>query len=407
MSRLFRPLPGLALAAAAVLSARASDCTQTSVGRVPLNDLGAGLYLGQFQGGLYPGGANLPPAAHAAEGLSRAAFIGPLDLTGQPDPAGKYVLLSIGMSNTTQEFCSAGSGLPCDPYTFMGQAAAHPLVNHTSLEIVNGAAGGQAASTWDSPADPNYDRVRDTRLAPRGLGEAQVRAVWLKVANPGPSVSLPAPNADAYTLVTQMGNIVRAAKVRYPNLEIVFVSSRIYAGYASSTLNPEPYAYESGFAVKWLIEAQINQMAGGPIDPRAGDLDTATVAPWIAWGPYLWADGTTPRSDGLTWVCADFSPDGTHPATSGRQKVGTRLLQFMLASPFARPWFRLAGACSADFDASGTVTTADITAFLGAWFADLAAGGTVADFDLSGATNTADISMFLSAWFAAVAGGCP
>ena len=34
---------------------RASDCSVTSVGFVPMNDLGAGLYLGQFQGGLYPG----------------------------------------------------------------------------------------------------------------------------------------------------------------------------------------------------------------------------------------------------------------------------------------------------------------------------------------------------------------
>ena len=37
----------------------ASDCTVTSVGLVPLTDLRTGLYLGQFQGGLYPGGSNV------------------------------------------------------------------------------------------------------------------------------------------------------------------------------------------------------------------------------------------------------------------------------------------------------------------------------------------------------------
>ena len=38
----------------------------------PLNDLGTGLYLNQFQGGLYPNGSNDAPTAHEAEGVSRA-----------------------------------------------------------------------------------------------------------------------------------------------------------------------------------------------------------------------------------------------------------------------------------------------------------------------------------------------
>ena len=41
--------------------AAASNCAGTSTGRIPINDLGAGLYLGAFQGGLYPGGRNTPP----------------------------------------------------------------------------------------------------------------------------------------------------------------------------------------------------------------------------------------------------------------------------------------------------------------------------------------------------------
>jgi hypothetical protein len=249
------------------------------------------------------------------------------------------------MSNTTQEFCSQSSVLPCDPFAFMGQAAADPAVNRTSLAIVNGALSGRTADFWDSPTDPDYDRVRDTVLTPQGLSEAQVQIAWVKVANPNPTVALPAAQSDAYRLLTQTGNIVRALKVRYPNLQQVFLSSRIYAGYATTTLNPEPYAYESGFAVKWAVGAQIRQMRTGQVDPRAGDLDYGGVAPWIAWGPYLWARGDKPRWDGLRWLPGDLLADGTHPSNTGRLKVGTMLLAFFKTAPAASCWFLAGQAC--------------------------------------------------------------
>jgi hypothetical protein len=308
--------------------------------RVPLTDVGTGSYLG-FTGGLYPGGTSALPYGHAAAGLARGRAVRPLDRDGKPSASGEYVLLSVGMSNTTQEFCSGASSVACASWSFVGQALADPEVDHSRLVLVDGAAGGKTASAWDAPSDPDYDRVRDTRLGPMGASEAQVQVVWLKVANPTPSVSLPASDADACVLVRQMGDIVRAAKVRYPNLQQLFISSRIYAGYASTRLNPEPFAYESGLAVKWVIEAQITEMSDSarPIDPRAGDLSYETLAPWIAWGPYLWADGASPRSDGLSWLPGDFAADGTHPSRQGQDKVARLLLQFFKTSPETRTWF--------------------------------------------------------------------
>ncbi len=306
----------------------------------PLTDMGSQTYLG-FSGGLYPGGSNATPPAHAAAGAARSAQVVPLDGNGNPSASGKVALVSVGMSNTTQEFCAASNPSPCTAWSFMGQAAADPVVNRTTLVLVNGAAGGQSAATWDSPTDSNYDRVRDNDLAPAGVTERQVQVAWVKVANPGPTVSLPSTSADAYTLETQMGNIVRAMKTRWPNLKLVYLSSRIYGGYATTTLNPEPYAYESGFAAKWLVQAQIDQMANGGtiVDARAGNLNYDTGAPWIAWGPYLWADGLNPRSDGLVWQRSDLESDGTHPAMSGEQKVGAMLLAFFKSEPTSVPWF--------------------------------------------------------------------
>ena len=333
-------------AAAAVLllaaPARASNCGGTSTGRVPLGELGAGLYLGQFAGGLYPNGSNAIPQAHLNAGLTAASAIVPRNAAGAIDAQqGRVVLLSIGMSNTTIEFCTVSGTTGCTPESFMGQAAADPDVNHTTLAIVNGAISGQAAGMWVDPNGTNYDSVA-TVLASQGLSELQVQAVWVKQADPNPTTSLPSAGADVYTLEGRLAGIARALRTRYPNLKQVFYSSRIYAGYASSTLNPEPYAYEGGFAVKWLIEAQIRQMAtpGTPSDPVAGDLDYGSVAPWIAWGPYLWADGTHARADGLVYLCSDFIGDGTHPAEGAARKVGTMLLDFLLTSPVTRAWFR-------------------------------------------------------------------
>ena len=337
----FRAVGTLALAALAACGSTDPGLNRSDQ---PINDLGPQIYLGQFEGGLYPGGLNTMPTVHDGVGRTHARQIRPLDGNGSPSSSGKYVLLSVGMSNTTQEWC-AKQGTTCNSWTLTGQAAADPAVNHGTLVIANGADGGQTAIDWDAPGDANYDRVRDNVLAPAGLTEEQVQAVWLKEAIPGPTISLPSSQADAYQLETSLGKIVRALKTRYPNLQIVFLSSRIYAGYANRPLNPEPYAYETGFAVKWLVQAHIDQMNSGGtvVDGRAGNLDYNTVAPWIAWGPYLWANGDIPRSDGLTWVPSNYESDGTHPSTSGETKVANLLLAFFKTDAHASCWF-LAGA---------------------------------------------------------------
>jgi hypothetical protein len=249
------------------------------------------------------------------------------------------------MSNATQEWCSKTSGPPCGAWTFMGRAAADPTLNKHSLVIVNGAADGQDVTAWISPASPNYERIKTARLAPLGLSENQVEAIWLKLDDAKPTALLPADSADAYVFLSNLGQVLRALKIRYPNLELVFLSSRAYAGYATGAdsatdLNLEPYAYEEGFSVKWAIESQINEMRGLPANPRAGTLNYAKkAAPLIVWGPYLWADGATPRSDAFLWNRTDFEEDGLHPSQSGESKVAVALLQFFKTSIYTRCWF--------------------------------------------------------------------
>ena len=305
--------------ASQVRSAPSANCANTSTGFIPLIDLGSNLYHG-YPGGLYPGGSNLRPSAHEQAGLAIASSIEPLDTLGNPDAAhGRIVLASIGMSNATMEF-----------QAFLPKVNADPARNPRLL-AVDCAVGGQAANLIKNPNAAYWDSVA-TRLRRAGSSPAQVQAIWLKEANANPTGGFP---ASAETLQWNLGAIVRIVKQKLPNVRLAYLTSRIYAGYASSSLNPEPYAYESGFAVKWLIQSQI---AGDSLnfDPAKG----AVVAPWLSWGPYLWADGLTPRSDGLIWPCSYFSSsDGTHPATDGRNLVADSLLAFFKRDETSAPWF--------------------------------------------------------------------
>lgn len=313
----------LVAAFSAIQPAGASNCSKTSVGFSPLTELGAGLYKGK-QGGLYPGGSNTRPSGHEQAGLAIAQSLKPLDSSGAPSANGKIVLLSIGMSNTTQEFS-----------TFKPLAEADSMKS-SFVAIVDGAQGGMSADRivdLNTPTAQQFWSTVDQRLQQAGLTPAQVQAAWMKQAEPGPTAEFP---EDALILKGHLAQIVRILKLRFPNIRLAYLSSRIYAGYASSALNPEPFAYQSGFAVKWLIEDQINGVADLNFDSNRGEVKS----PWLSWGPYLWADGMKPRNDGLTYACSDFADDGTHPATPGaREKVAQMLLSFMKTDSTATIWF--------------------------------------------------------------------
>jgi hypothetical protein len=313
-------LGALAFAPPAVQAA--GNCQAPRTGLVPVTELAVSPLLSYagYAGGLYPDSRNDRPAPHEAAGAFHGSHVTPRDAAGRADAAGLIGILTIGMSNTRNESDA-----------FVKLSAADPL-RSPAVRVVNGAEGGASADLIADPAHPYWSRVL-MRVAQAGLTPAQVQALWINDAVPNPATPFP---GHAQELQGYLAAIVRTAKAMFPNARQCFVSSRIYAGYATTTLNPEPYAYESAFAVKWLVQDQI---AGAPElnhDPRRG----AVLAPWIAWGPYLWADGTTAREDGLTWVCADFAPDGTHPSPEGSAKVGSLLVDFFRADPVTAPWYR-------------------------------------------------------------------
>lgn len=290
---------------------------------VPLTLLGTEKYQG-FAGGLYPGGKNERPAAHEAAGLALAKQVRPLDAEGNPSDEGTIVLLSIGMSNTMQ--ISQG----------FQQAFATAEGRNPRVTFVNGAQGGMTAQITQDPNDQGrgtqFWTTVDQRLQSSHVTRAQVQAIWIKQADAGPTEGFP---GYAKKLEEELTWIVQLLPGRFPNLKLVYLSSRTYGGFAKSLLNPEPYAYESAFSVKWLVQRQIEGDPELNFDAKKG----SGKAPWLSWGPYLWDNGVKPRPDGYRPEESDYRDDGTHHAGPGMEKMGGLLLKFFQSDSTTRPWF--------------------------------------------------------------------
>ncbi len=280
----------------------------------PLSDMTADDKYEGEDGGLYGKGTNEPPEALKKSAEEALAQIKPLDAEGKPADSGKIVLVSISMSNATQEFSF-----------FKGIADADQRKSD-KLTIVDCAQGGQTMAAWAPPEGRNWDEAMN-RLKRAEVTPQQVQVAWIKLANAAPNGSK---QEHLDRLEADTIKVLQNAKTRFPNLRIAYLGSRIWAGNASTGLNPEPYAYEGAFGVRHLIQMQMS-----------GDEALASAkSPLLLWGPYLWAAGEKGRKlDDLKYTKDDFAGDGTHPSNSGREKVAKQLLEFFATNALAKGWF--------------------------------------------------------------------
>ena len=289
----------LAISQAPAKQARPNaQCSLASTGLVPLTDMGNRHYRG-YRGGLYPGGVNRPSPKYLKKGQTGSRQVRPIN--------GKIVLLSVGMSNASAEFSA-----------FKRSSDRDSQVNE-NLVVVDGAQDGFDATNVNSR--PAYWDNVDSRLAAAGVSASQVQVVWLKEAIAGEHRRFP---RDAKALQTSLRKIITTMRFRYPKLRLVYLSSRTYGGYAITGWNPEPAAYDGGYAVRGVIQDRISGKLKGP---------------WVGWGPYLWTDGMAGRNDGLQWTCDDVEADGSHPSRDGVQKVVTLLTTFFKTDPTAKRWY--------------------------------------------------------------------
>jgi hypothetical protein len=233
-------------------------------------------------------------------------------------------------------FVAGARPAPDQGFADPGQRAFYrPRIRHSCRASVSSDSGRTQTATHTRQDESPWDRL-EHRIKSAGVAPQQVQVLWMKHAiamkNDGRVRQFGEFPKHAQQLKDDMAEILRMLKQRYPNLKLAYVSSRSYGGYASTTLNPEPYAYESAIAVRWLIQ---DQSKGLPSLSY-----TAGKAPLLLWGPYLWADGERGRkSDDLVYHREDYRDDGTHPSDCGQQKIASQLLKFFKTDPAARPWF--------------------------------------------------------------------
>ncbi len=308
-------LAGLVRCLLSAFAVAAPATPATAQPYVPLTDL-ATPYLGVGEPGLYPGGSNAPTGDHLTDGLAHAAAVTPRAADGTVDPAGLVGLVLLGMSNPNQE--GARFEREADRFAEHGGR----------VVIVDAAQGGADAAAMDEAAD-SYWSLFDARLAAAGVDPDQVQIVWMKSTYLTEMASGNFPERMEEFRASLRG-IAGVLRTRCPNLQLLFLSSRIW----TAATQRATFAYETAFAMKGLIQDQLDDVGG------------LGSGPWIGWGPYLWADGSAPRADGFLWLPGDLEGDAIHPAATAEWKVANLVRDHFRTHPLSASWYLPGGASS-------------------------------------------------------------
>ncbi|MBI3260279.1 MAG: T9SS type A sorting domain-containing protein [Ignavibacteriae bacterium] len=308
------------------------NCSNDSTGLIPLIDLSGKSWRG-FIGGLYPDGTNLRPSAHKTKALLQAQNIKLLDANGAISSSGKIVWIGVGASNPRTEFMR-----------FSNQMDTFGLKN-PALKLINTCIGGQGIQKMNSQ-DDNYWKQAEKQLSDSGLTNKQVQIAWIETDNTqtGDTTFPQAPQM----LIQDFKTLLISMKQLYPNLKLCYITARAYSGYADASAGATagkgllyPRDYLNGWAIKWLIESQINGESGFEFEGASASI------PFITWGTYNWADGSVKRSDGLQWLCdSDIGEDGLHLSTAGEIKSGALMFDYFTKDETTQAW--ITGQVSTD-----------------------------------------------------------
>jgi hypothetical protein len=268
---------------------------------------------------LYPHQSNEIPAQHQVKGKAIAATIRPLDKNGNVDLVnGKIAVIAEGMSNTRIEM-----------EAFENLFIQGNPVLHQKLEFRNLSQGGCDLVCWVEKGVASIDRQVQVALVKHSNNRHQ-HADGTPQSEHGPFKTRESKFFPSHALVTkdQLKQRILNLKKQYPNLKLVYLTSRTFGGWSCEPAGNEyrePVAFEEGFSVKWLVEDQVLGR-----NPELAFEGSNAPAPWLAWGPYLWDP---------TWTQDMYRDDGIHPCDRGATLVAQMWYDFLKNESTAWPWF--------------------------------------------------------------------
>jgi hypothetical protein len=285
------------------------DYSRSSIGQTPLMDMTSGQTYQGLSGGLYGAGSNTRPEALDARLSAAAANIA-------PDANGQIVVLCIG-DDTADSFCR---GL----LTLGGFNPAIRIINATNpAKHLEDWAGITSVSPWNTSQLLNVPNV----LTANGVAatDVQVALFASAVGNFNYYLTHPFAQRQAQT-VTNLGKAFAQVKLHLPNA-LLLVTDVQYFDYGKDSTMPSLHAepllgYENGFAMQ---QAVLNQ-----------NLSTLPVTVWAA---SIWADGATPRADGMQWLAttsqstSHYQPVCAHENANGQVNGAAVIGASLLSDP--------------------------------------------------------------------------
>jgi len=270
-----------------------------------------GLYLGQYEMGLYPGGKNEMPQSHRQAGERIAATIRPLNVDGVPDEEhGRILAVVFGHSNCSMYFSALERRL---------RQQGDEL--HPRFQMLNAAIGGNQLPEISQLQGSVWAKAE--RMVGRpGYSLAQVQVLFLHTTyhgagNRGKTPPRPFPET-MQRMKEDLAKVLEHAVKVFPNLKVAYLTCD---GFRHFT-NYEPHVYQEAFAFKWLIESQIRD------DKAAAFEGPDRKLPWLTWGPYIW-DNTWDRS---------YFTDGVHPAPKAQEIFVDKYWKHLQNDSVAKPW---------------------------------------------------------------------